>query len=50
MTTAKTSHVGVFSLGKGRFDLQIRERRVHLLQPLVLDGKGVTGTADESAP
>ena len=49
MTTAEASQVSAFSLGKGRFDLLIRERRVHLLQPLVLDGRGATGTADESS-
>ena len=48
MTTAEASQVGAFSLGKGRFDRLIRERRVHLLQPLVLDGMGAIGTADES--
>ena len=37
------------SLGKGRFDQLNRERRVHLLQPLVMDGRGVTGTADEGS-
>ena len=50
MTTAEARQVGVFSLGKGCFDLLIRERRVHLLQPHVLDGSGTTGTADVSAP
>ena len=47
VTIAEWSHVGALSLGKGRFDLLIRKRRVHLLQPLVLDGWGVTGTSDE---
>ena len=47
MTTAEAP--GAFSLGKGRFDLLIRERRVHPLQPLLLDGRGATGTADESS-
>ena len=40
MTTAEASLIGPFSLGKGRFDLFIREKHVHLLQPLVLDGSG----------
>ena len=38
MTTGGVSHVGAFRLGKGRFDQLIRERRAHLLQPLVFDG------------
>ena len=50
MTTAEASEGGAFLLGKGHFDLLIRERRVHLLQPLVLDERGVTGTVDESSP
>ena len=44
MTTAEASQVGAFSIGKGRFDLLIREG--HVFQPLVLDGMGATGTAD----
>ena len=48
MTIAEVSQVGSFSLGKGRFDLLIRERRVHLLQQLMLDGRGARGTAGES--
>ena len=49
-TTAEASQVGAFSLDKGRFDLLIMERRVHLLQPLVWDGRGgATGTAGESS-
>ena len=49
MTTAKVSQIGTFHLGKGRFDLLIRERRVHF-QPLVLDvSGGGMGTADESS-
>ena len=40
MTTAEACQVGVFSLDRGHFDLIIRECRVHLLQPLVLDGMG----------
>ena len=50
MTTAEENQVGAFSLSKGRFDLLIRERRVHLLQPLVLDGRGATGTTNENTP
>ena len=50
MTTAEASQVGALGLGKGRFDLIIRERCVHLLQPLVLDGRGATGTAGERSP
>ena len=50
MTTVEAGQVGTFSLGKGRFDLLIRERRVHLLRPLVLSGIGETGTADENSP
>ena len=38
MTTAEVSQVSVFTLGKERFDLLIGERRMHRLQPLVLDG------------
>ena len=49
MTTAEATQVGVFHLDKGRFDLLIRERRVHLLQPIVLDGRGATGMSDESS-
>ena len=43
MTTTEASQVGAFSLGKGRSDQLIGLRRVHLLQPLVLDGSGATG-------
>ena len=50
MTTVDTSQVGALRLGKGRFDLLIRKRRVHLLRSMVLDGKGATGTVDESSP
>ena len=32
------------------FDLLIMERCAHLLQPLMLDGREVTGMADESSP
>ena len=49
MTTVEASQVGAFSLGKGRFDLLFRERRVHLLQSLLLDGRGATGTADDNS-
>ena len=49
MTTLEPSQVGAFCLGKGRFDMLIRERRLHLLQPLVLDGRGATETASESS-
>ena len=49
MTTAEEIQVSVFGLGKGRFDLLIRERHVHLLQLLMLDGSGATGSADESS-
>ena len=38
--TAEASQVGAFHLGKGRFDQLIWERRVHLNQPMVLDGRG----------
>ena len=48
-TTAEANQVGEFSVGKGRLDSVIRERQVHLLQPLVLDGMGETGTAEESS-
>ena len=41
MNTAEASQVGVFRLGKERLDLLIRERRVHLPQPLMLDRRGV---------
>ena len=50
MTTAEASQVGAVSLGKGHFDLLIRERRAHLFLPLVLDGRGTTGMADEKTP
>ena len=50
MTTAEASQVGTFSLGKGRFDQLIMERREHLIQPVVMDGRGATGTVDESSP
>ena len=50
MTTVEASLVSVFGLGKRRFDLLIRDRRVHLLQLLMLDGWGAIGTADESSP
>ena len=50
MITADASQVGAFSHGKGHFDLIIGERRVHLLQPLVLDEMEATETADESSP
>ena len=48
MTTAKVSQVGEFHLGKGYFGQLIRERRIHLLHPLVLEGKVMEGTGDES--
>ena len=38
------------SFGNGRFDLLFMERRVHLLQPRLLDGRAETETADESSP
>ena len=41
MTTAEARQVGAFILDKGNFDLFMRERRVHLIQPLVLDGGGM---------
>ena len=50
MITAEASQVGALHHGNGRFDLLIRERHEHLLQLHVLDGRGVTGTADESSP
>ena len=50
MTTAEASQVGAFRLEKGRFNLLIEECRIYLLQPLVLDGREATGTADESSP
>ena len=50
MTTAEACQVGACSLGKGRFDLLIMERRVHLLQAHVLDWKEATGTVNEISP
>ena len=49
VTTAETNQVDSFCLGKGHFDMLIRERRVHLLHPLLLDGRGATVTADVSS-
>ena len=43
MTTGEASQVGVFRLGIGCFDLLIRERCIHLLRLLVLDGSGRLG-------
>ena len=40
ISTEEASQVSAFRLGKGSFDLLIRERRTHLLQSLVLDGRG----------
>ena len=40
MNTEEASKVSVFHLGKERFDLLIKERRIHLLQSLVLNGRG----------
>ena len=37
---AEASHIVATSIGKGRFDLFIMERREHLLQQLVLEGRG----------
>ena len=39
-TTGGVSQVGAFRLGKGRFDLLIRERRAHLLQTLMVNERG----------
>ena len=39
MTIAEVGQVGVFHLVKGRFDLLARERPMHLLQLLVLNGQ-----------
>ena len=50
VTTAEEHQVGAFSLVKGRYDMLIRERGEHLLQPLVFDGMGATGTADDLSP
>ena len=50
MAISDASQVGALSLGKGFSYLLIRERRVQLLQPLVLDGRGETGTADVNSP
>ena len=49
MTTTEAGQVGGFRLGKGRYDLLIRVRYIHHLQPLMLDGRGANGTADESS-
>ena len=48
MTTAEASQVGGFHLGKGCFDLLIRERHIHPLQPLV-DGMGGDDKIESSA-
>ena len=49
MTIADASQVGTFCHGKGRFDLLFSERRMPLLQPLMLDGSGATETVDGSS-
>ena len=47
MTTAEAIQVGAFRRGKGHFGLLIKERRTHLLQPLVLHWRLTVGTADK---
>ena len=50
VTNVETSHVCALGLRKGHFDPLIGERRVHLLQPLVFDGRGGGGREDWSSP
>ena len=47
MTIEEVSQVNAFHLGKGRFSPLIVDRRMHLLQPLMSDGRVATGTAVE---